>query len=110
MWFFASNHEVELSNTEFYFPTEFEYDGTKIEIKKSDKENHFILKVLRPCDKERIVSILKPATTILGKNGELIKIPSPYKITITISTEGQGNNSTVDTIGTACFDNREVLK
>lgn len=87
MWFFYSNKEMELSNTEFYYPTEFEYDETKIEITESDKDNHFILRVIQPCNKEEIAITLKHTITVPNENGKPISAPSPTTISITITAE-----------------------
>lgn len=84
--FFCSNKEMEVSNREFYYPTEFEYDKIKIDIKESDKPNHFILTVLQPCDKEEIIITLNPSITIADENGKPTSAPSPKTIKITIST------------------------
>jgi len=89
MWFFDMDRDLDFVN--HFYPVEFEYDETKIEIKENpDKENHFILKVLQPCDKEEIVAKLTARSRFDGmvnENGEPYHKPFTQNIAITISTE-----------------------
>ena len=89
MWFYFYNHDLDLVN--WYYPVEFEYDETKIEIKPNpDKESHFILKVYQPCDQEKInltITAKRPTDFILDENGEPYTIPVPQTGWITVSTE-----------------------
>ncbi len=89
MWFYDVNEDLDLVND--YYPVEFEYDETKIEIKpNSDKESHFILRVYQPCDQEKIyITITDKHFTdfILDENGEPYSIPVPLTIPITVTTE-----------------------
>lgn len=85
MWFFDSDKEIELSNTEFFYPTEFEYDRTKIEITKSERDNHFTLKILQPCNREEIAITLNPTITAAYENGKPISVPSPSVFSIYIT-------------------------
>lgn len=73
-----------------YYPAEFEYDETKFEIKSNpDKENHFILKVLQPCENENVVLKTTDKSKwdgLLDDNGEPIRIPFTSYLTIIISS------------------------
>ncbi|MBD5131590.1 MAG: hypothetical protein HDT28_03205 [Clostridiales bacterium] len=88
MWF--ADLEIDLDLTNDYYPIEFEYDETKIEITENpDKENHFIIKVLQSCDNEEIFITLtskSPLDEMFDENGEPCSIPHPCKISVTIST------------------------
>lgn len=89
MWFAFNECDLELSNDEYYYPVEFEYDANKIEIKANpDKEHHFILKILKPCDKEKVTSKImskSPLDNMLNENGEPVRIPFFHNISITVS-------------------------
>ncbi len=89
MWFRLGKDDLDLAN--YFYPVEFENDETKIEITaNTEKENHFILKVLQPCDKEKIVIKLTEKSHLDGmvnEHGEPCSIPFTQKVAITISTE-----------------------
>ncbi|MCM1367842.1 MAG: hypothetical protein NC184_03415 [Roseburia sp.] len=91
MFFYDDGREMKLSDPEYYYPTEFEYDETKIEIKVNpDEANHFIIKVLQPCAQERVVSKItdrSPLDDMVYENGEPVQVPVAGFVTITISTE-----------------------
>lgn len=87
MSFSDGAREIELSNTEFYYPTEFDYDKDKIEIKESNKPNHFIITLLQHCYKEIIAITFNSKNLIADENGELIIVPAPSTITITVDSE-----------------------
>ena len=88
MWLRIRLDDLDLAN--YFYPVEFEYDATKIEIKANpNKENHFILKVLQSCEQEQ-VSIKLTSKSIrddmLDENGEPVSVPIPQNFSITIST------------------------
>lgn len=89
MWFSMNNKDLDLTN--YYYPVEFNYDKTKIEIKTNpDKENHFILTVLHSCDKEKVDISLTDKSILddmLDKDGEPARIPTPQTISIIITAE-----------------------
>ena len=88
MWLRMLLDDLDLVNS--FYPIEFEYDEDKIEIKSNqDKENHFIIKVLQPCDKEKIVIKLTAKhklDDILDENGDPVSVSVTQNIAITIST------------------------
>ena len=90
MWFALNRRVLELSNEEFYYPTEFEYDETKIEIKANpNEESHFILRALQPCNKEQIIIKITGRSVLdddVDENGEPLHIPTTQRVTITVST------------------------
>lgn len=89
MWLRMRLDDLDLAND--YYPVEFEYDETKIEIKEnSEKENHFIIKAVQPCDKEEVIIKLTAKHALddkLDENGEPYGIPITQNITILISSE-----------------------
>ncbi|MBD5131588.1 MAG: hypothetical protein HDT28_03195 [Clostridiales bacterium] len=81
MWFAEHERDLDLANEEYYYPVEFEYDETKIEIESNpDKKDHFILKVLQPCEEEEMTSIIEV------KRSNPYLVPLIWHVTITIST------------------------
>ena len=81
MWYSFQEHDIALTN--YYEPVEFEYDETKIEIKVNpDKDSHFILKLLEPCDNEKIIAKL---TVKYNQDGAVLDSPITECITITVS-------------------------
>ena len=89
MWLRFLNRDLDLKNG-YYDPIEFEYDEDKIEIKSNqDKENHFIIKVLQPCDKEKIViklTVKHELDNMFDENGDPYLVPYIDNVVITIST------------------------
>lgn len=80
----------ELDYTLDFQPPEFEYDKTKFEIKANpDKENHFLLKVLQSCDKEKIIIKLTDKHILDGmvdEDGNPIRQPFQTTLWVIIST------------------------
>lgn len=89
MWLRMHIDDLDLAND--YYPVEFEYDETKIEIaKNSEKENHFIIKVVQPCNKEEVIIKLTAKSELndkLDENGEPYSRPITQNVTVLISSE-----------------------
>ncbi|MCH5155736.1 MAG: hypothetical protein J1F69_03940 [Clostridiales bacterium] len=98
MWFSDRHGELDFTQYDLeqrnpcrnYYPVEFEYDKEKIEIKPNpEKNNHFIIKVLQPCDNEIIVSIISEyhdTDEMFDENGNPYSIPCPSYLKVPIST------------------------
>lgn len=88
LWFEESKDVLLVGNEEYYWPLEYEYDETKIEIKSDpDKENHFILKILQPCEDETITFIITEKTWWAGEiNRKDLDAHLEARMSITVST------------------------
>ncbi len=87
LWF-ENCGEILPVNDEYYWPLEYEYDETKIEIKADpDKENHYTLKILQPCEDETITFIMTEKTWWAGEiNRKDLDAHLMRRISITVST------------------------
>ena len=88
MWF--EEYGLFFDFTKSWWPLEYECDETKIEIKPNpDKESHFIIKLLQPCDGEEITFKLtqdSPLYDMYDENGNPYLYPEPDIHTIIVSS------------------------
>ena len=86
MWFNYCTHDLDF--VKFFDLKGVECDADKIQVSESlNKDSHFIIKALQPCNQEKVVFIVADKT--VDKNGEprYGAVPRASRLTIMISTE-----------------------